>query len=341
MDIALYISELLRDHNEISLSGIGTFCKKRISAKYDRTTGILYPPSEEISFKTGDSNNSELVRYVSAVKNISDAGARYFINKFVDHIRQSLASEGQADLSPLGILHNQNGHLYMSPLNTEASRFGLSPVQDTAFSPPARKIQESLAIPVSPSPTEFAEAERPARSNSLGQAILVILILIIGTGGLAYVFYPELFDLKTDRPLQVNKQPAKVIAPPVQQDTLQNKPGNSAPPATAGVTTRTDSVPRPKPAVTTTAPAAPTEKLPKFEVIGASFGLRSEAEDYIKVMKNKGIRASIYEDTRKPRFKISLGSYTTYEEANLEKRKVQNSFNREAWILTVKDKVKQ
>lgn len=340
MDIALYISELLRDHNEISLSGIGTFCKKRISAKYDRATGILYPPSEEISFKTGDSNNSELVRYVSAVKNISDAGARYFINKFVDHIRQSLASEGQADLSPLGILHNQNGHLSMSPLSTEASSFGLSPVQDTAFSPPARKMADSQTIPVSP-PAEFAEEEKPARSNSLGQAILVILILIIGTGGLAYVFYPELFDLKTDRPLQVNEQPAKVTAPPVQQDTLQNHPQTSALPATTGVTKRTDSVPRPKPAVTTTAPVAPTEKLPKFEVIGASFGLRSEAEDYIKVMKNRGIRASIYEDTRKPRFKISLGSYTTYEEANLEKRKVQNTFNREAWILTVKDKVKQ
>ncbi|WP_374164577.1 SPOR domain-containing protein [Arcticibacter sp. MXS-1] len=349
MDIALYISELLRDHNEISLSGIGTFSKRRISARYDRESGIFYPPAEEIIFKTGDNGGNELVRYVSTVKKISDASARYFINKFSEHVTQMLESEKKADLSPVGTLQSNSGHIYMLPTTVPASKYGLSPIKDPAFNAASRRVNEQAALAAAytkDTPVPDFEPAPEKSSRSMWQAVAMISALILLAASLTYVFYPEVFNLAADRPLMVNEKPQPVqrIASLDDQhkdstgvkDTLHEEVSAGTTASRPADTVQKRVAPAPvkeAAAATSQRPAA----APRFEVIGASLALRSEAENYLKVMKSRGIKASIYEDTRKPRYKISLGSYQTYEEANQEKRKVQNSFNKEAWILTVKE----
>ncbi|MGX5691258.1 HU domain-containing protein [Arcticibacter tournemirensis] len=334
MDIALYISELLKDHNEIGLPGIGTFYKKKISARYDRENGILYPPAEEIAFKAVESVNGELIRYVSFAKKISEASSRYFINKFTDSIRHSLETDGSANLSPIGTLHTAHGHLSMKPTLMPGEQFGLLPIKDPAFSIIQKRAAQPLPPVNEPILAAPAEADTPANPTNIWQAIGVIAILLLIAGSLTYVFYPQFFNLEADRPLSANKPQAPAAAPALVPDTTSQK--DSIPATNAQSPKVTDSA-----GIKAPAAGKPVEVTPTYEVIGASLALRSEAETYLKVMHNRGVKARIIEDTRKPKFKISLGSYNTYEEANQEKRRIQKSFNPEAWIFTFKDKIKQ
>ncbi len=337
MDIALYISELLKDHIEVNLPGIGTFYRKKISAGYNKEEGIFYPPSEEIMFKASGSAGSELVNYISSVKKISDASARYFVNKFTDNILQSLTSEGKADLSPLGILQRTESGIYMQPAMAAGMQFGLAPLNDPAFIP-VKKTVEFTAPEKKGEIMPAAEtvAAEP-RQKSIWQAILVVVMLLLISGSLVYVFYPEFFNLKTDKPIAVrNAVPSPAVAPAIITDTLTSNT-DSSPVADAKQTLqkRKDSLASKAIAATSLDTAL------KYEVIGASLALRTEAETYLKLMQSRGVKAKIIEDTRKPKYKISLGSYTSYEKASQEKRRIQNSFNKEAWIYTIKDKVKQ
>lgn len=333
MDIALYISELLKDHNEVSLPGIGTFYRRKISAKYSKDNGIFYPPYEEIDFQEGGHAGSELVNYISAVKRISDASARYFVNKFTDTLRQSLNTEGKADLLPVGTLVRSEKGLVLQANAPASTQFGLVPLDDPAFIP-YQRMAGNIHPDTAPGEEVPAGAEEvPQNRNSKWTAVLAISILLLIAGGLAYVFYPEFFNLKTDKPLHLQKPTVPVTIVKKDTDSVRN----------AHDSTRTGAVKQAGQGNDTLANKAPAQlhapdTAPAYEVIGASLALRSEAEAYLKLMQSRGIKAKIIEDTRKPKFKISLGSFTSYEEANQEKRRIQNSFNKEAWIYTLKDK---
>lgn len=327
MDIALYISELLRDHNEVGLPGIGTFYKKRISAGFNREWGLYTPPVEEIAFRSNDSGSPVLVEYISAVKKISKPSARYFINKFSESIKNSLSAEGRADLSPIGILQYSESGVYMLPSVSTPAHFGLPQLKESFWQPGQRIPEVSAEEPDGPAVMEPKEEEANESRGKTWRTVFIATGAFVAVMASIYVFYPDLFNLKTDRPMPVQKTRVPVVArQPLVPDTVKNKD-------TSRVVVK-----KAVPSADTTARATPTIR---YEVIGASLALKTEAEAYLRLMHSKGIKAKIFEDTRKPKFKISLGSYTSYEEANQEKRRIQGSFNKEAWIYTVKDKDKQ
>ncbi len=75
--------------------------------------------------------------------------------------------------------------------------------------------------------------------------------------------------------------------------------------------------------------------LKTYEIIIASFGLKNEAEHAAKAYRKKGIDATVVADTKKPKYKVSIGSFATRTAANKENRRVQQELSKDAWILTV------
>lgn len=340
MDIAAYISELLKDHNEVSLPGIGIFYKKRISAVYDKNSGSFSPPFEELAFKSGDPANSELIDYISAEKKISKASARYFVNKYSESIKQSVASEGQADLSPVGVLfHSENG-LYMKPSLFSPASFGMPPLKDLKYTQPETSRPVQVVTPEEENIAAYNN-DGTAGTSTRWRVVAIVAALLLALAGLAYVFYPEYFNLKSDQPAVNIKQTSPAATTPVIRDTLVK--GDSVSKDSLAAKARKQVAAVKKDTAIQPAPETIKESSsPRFEIIGASFTLKSEAETYIKYMHSKGIKATMLEDTHKPKFKVSLGSYPDYEKANEDKRKIQKSFNSQAWIYTItaKDKVK-
>jgi cell division protein FtsN len=75
-----------------------------------------------------------------------------------------------------------------------------------------------------------------------------------------------------------------------------------------------------------------------YEVVIASFGLKREAEASVRSYRRKGIDARVIVDNKKPKYKISIGSFTTMSAANKENKRIQQGVNKDAWILTVINK---
>lgn len=332
MDIGLYISELLRDSKEIGLPGIGTLSKRRIPASYDTIKGMLNPPLEEIHLVGMDGPDLELVKYISRQKKISEASARYFIAKYADSLLQNLKQDGQAEINGLGTLSMQAGQIVMQPVKFATASFGLASVKDPVLTTtsPEKTGQAVLSEPFPVQP--FVDENGSERSGRTASLLLSILFLVLIAGGLAYIFQPELFNLDTDKPIHQRKTTVNHTSVPVRAHRDSDSLSRATPPVADSNSAKTLPV--------TAAPAAVNQVLPKYEIVGASFNLQKEAEEYVRRLGTKGIKAAIVEDKRKPRFKVSLGSFTVYDEANAAKRKIQENFNKEAWILTINDKEK-
>jgi|GEM_PF-1174285 len=347
MNISLYISELLRDYDEVCLSDIGTFYKERTPASFNEASGVFKAPYDQVRFRSAADGDDVLVPYISQAKKISEASSRYFINKFVNSIQQSLASDNQAELQPIGILKNGHSGLQLIAADSSPAYFGLPAVQDPAYSSRVRTLNSAQVEQAN----QLEVMEQQSESTGTGKTLTIAFIILLIAAGLLYVFQPSLFNLAADKPITERNKPkvetpagkaAPVAAP---AETIKDSSTSGTPaihqdsvktqvrtPATTPVTT---------PAKTPIKATNPAATAPSFEVIGASFALSSEAETYVKLMQSRGIKARVVEDTRKPKYKISLGSFSTFEAANVEKRRVQSTFNKEAWILTVNDKAKK
>lgn len=343
MDIAQYISDLLNEHNEVSLPGIGTFFKRNVSAHYNEDEGLYHPPSRKIDYKAEEGSDSTLVQHIVFSKHISESSAMYFVERFCDNLRKNLDKDSKVNISPLGTLFKKDSGyvLEQSELQSSLEHFGLKPVKEYQFSGDHATIAASPAADL----TEPEAENRP--SSSKGLFIVLGLLLVLGTlTALAYYFYPQYFKNLT---LPGIKAPSKKTAPlPLpQEDSLEESEAladtilkNLEREGLHGaeVEKAPDTL-----NISTTASAADTLKTPAlpsktYEVIVASFGLKKEAENSIKNLRKAGIDAKVVVDTKKPKYKVSIGGFPTMQAADKEKRRIQKGVNKDAWILTVTNK---
>ena len=94
MDIAIYIAEFLRQNDEVSLPGIGTFFKQRINGYFDSKKNTYIPPRQFLAFRISDKENTFLPQYLVKTKNISEATANYFIAKYAEKVKDFIATSG-------------------------------------------------------------------------------------------------------------------------------------------------------------------------------------------------------------------------------------------------------
>ncbi len=312
MNIAQHVLELLKEHKEIALGGTGVFFNVFSSASRD-SNGIFLPPTSYIDFRAEDTSDVVLLNYISNVENVDQGTARQLIDRYSASIQNSLINTGSADIRPLGIL-KADAESYRLMDNASDNRyFGLEPLRDLAFVP----VKEpAIADVVAGDEVNY----EPVVRGRLPWTIIVTALFIIIS--LAYFLYPHLFDLKSDRPIQVVHESKTVAAAPVASiDTSGSD--------TSGVVTAVNEV---------SVDTAPSASEVSYEVIVASFRSETEANSYLAILKQKGKPAKVIANNRKTSFKVSLGSYKNYDKANEAKRIVQQSFNKEAWILTVNNK---
>ena len=133
MDVGSYVSQLLDDLNEVSLRGIGTFHHKYVPAFFDQKQGIFFPPSKKIVFDDSSADISAgLIEKITSERKISEPSARYFAEKYCETIKQSLQIKRYAEISQIGKLRMNEGHLLFEPLSAEkdAFNYGLTPVTE-------------------------------------------------------------------------------------------------------------------------------------------------------------------------------------------------------------------
>ncbi|TAK42753.1 MAG: hypothetical protein EPO28_06820 [Saprospiraceae bacterium] len=161
IDVGLAIQELLFEHSDVLVPGLGGFTSTPQTATADYVQGVVLPPTKKIEFNPNlVMNDGVLVNYIQRQYTITAQEAMLEVDHFVENMTLSLGRREIVNIPKVGRLYKDFEHkIRFIPENTnlDASTFGLPPVQ---FSPVVRERFQ---------PSQFAEKKKPAREATTAQ----------------------------------------------------------------------------------------------------------------------------------------------------------------------------
>jgi cell division protein FtsN len=186
MDLAVYINELLGLEGEVNVPGIGRFVHTRINGYYNEKENKFYPPAHKINFDAEVQPDDRLATFISDKKNISLASSKYFIDKYVNGLKQQIPVQG-VDIAGMGQLYLNGSTIGFRDdshaKETDPAFFGLKPVSvdelvekpSVRYTPPPVSVEEEKKTPsiadqvitdlvhdrIPPPPAKPADIEQP------------------------------------------------------------------------------------------------------------------------------------------------------------------------------------
>jgi nucleoid DNA-binding protein len=354
MDIAPYIADLLSQHDEVNVPSLGTFRKQQKGAFYDPLKQEFFPPSHGLILKETQ-DNAVLASYIREQKNVSTNTANYFIEKFVTQLKADLSAKGQAEIESIGTLkRSKDGTIFIDALNfdSQGNFFGLQPVKELNAAH-AETVDEAVLPPVdhpktqgdSPALTADMQAEELEVSGgkkiSSASKIILIAAFLILAGIITYLVNPALFEgFRQQTNIPKHKVPSKQPVHAPVKKTLADSLAE-ADTIYKELTKQGFEVEKPRDTLVVSTEAqvvSPEPREVSFEIIGAAFARRAEAEAYVKQLQAKGIYARIVENMPGSKLKISLGTFNDEASARQGLIRIKKELNKDAWIARVKPK---
>ncbi|MGZ3766669.1 MAG: HU domain-containing protein [Mucilaginibacter sp.] len=352
MDLAVYISELLGLQGEVNVPGLGRFAQVRVNGYFNEQENKFYPPSHEVNFEPKSDDADDFAKYISDKKNISLASSKYFIDKYVIGVRQQ-ADTQNVEVAGLGHLFADGAVLGFKANNStradDPAFYGFAPVKIDKITerpavtsvPPVREevkepneplpVVEDIPVHQIPEeiivkepdpvedvfiPQEQEEEQQEVFYDEPQQGVnpwVITLLIIIGvilaaTG--VYIYKPAVFDRflnKKTVPVVIKHVDSTVVKP---DTTIKSAPKQDT--AAKVVTTAQPATSQPPNIIDSTKT--------RFEVMGGSFETRKTADLAIKNYKSLGIDAKVVTDAPGRRIKLTLGTYSTEQEAENAKQ---------------------
>jgi len=307
MNIADYLSELLAQHDEVSVPGLGYFVRARVNAYYNEKEAKFYPPYHQVKFVAQQRDDDTFALYIAEKKNISLASSKYFSEKFVSKLKED-AMRGKYLFSDLGLFYTDQDQLVFKPnekIPADPAFYGYPPIDvsksgQPPFIEPAKPvIDKPVSTPVVvikppvqiiPQQGQYFEEEETEYKRPVNMWLIVLLsiaaiaLAIFGV----YEFSPHVFDKIIGK---------KVIVVPIKRNEI-----------------KVDTVQKAAPVIT----VVDTAKLVHFEIIAAKFPKwrKERADAAVARYKSMGLDAKISTDDPGPFLKISVGTYFTPNEAD-------------------------
>lgn len=126
------IAELILDHDEVSLPGIGTFIAEYTGASFSDKGFTINPPYRKLSFRSREKSSDLLVDFYSSSNGIEKSEARKVITSFVSEMKDILLKKKVMVFPGLGRLRaTKENILFFVPdeeLDIYPEGFGLTPV---------------------------------------------------------------------------------------------------------------------------------------------------------------------------------------------------------------------
>lgn len=339
MDIALYIADLLQQHDEVCVSGLGTFYRTPVRGYFKKETGEFYPPSSKLAFRNGFSEDTRLAEYISKVKNISLPSSAYFVEKFVGQVQQELNEKGSASLGTLGVLSGTPGDYTLAAnpdIRLGLEHYGLPPVKEYskgAFVPPPAG-QQYVEPAAPPSEPEIVPEERKRAGAGLIITGIIVLLLLAVTG--LHLWKPELI-----RDLIGRIRRETPVTPPAPAKVLKTE-ADSLAAADSIVTALKEQgfqVDSARDTVDVTVRAQPVQPAVTYEIIAASLNRRSDAEKIASAFRARGVDARIIlaKDKKRNNILISLASLPDKAAAQKELMRIKKEIEPGAYIYDLKN----
>jgi|GEM_PF-789346 len=209
MDLAVYINELLGLEGEVNVPGIGHFAHTRINGYYNEKENKFYPPTHKVNFDPETKANDRLATFISDKKNISLASAKYFIDKYVNGLKQQIPAQN-VDIAGLGQLYLNGSTIgFKDNLAKESDPafFGLKPVSVDV-------LVEKPSVRYTPPPP--VKAEEKKEELSIADQVMKELVN-------DRIPPPPPKPVETERPPVVEQQPVAEVPPVVEKPTVIEK----------------------------------------------------------------------------------------------------------------------
>ena len=354
LELGKHIADLLREHNRVSLPGIGAFVGNYQPARLNEDTFELAPPYKEITFSKDETWNDELLeKLVARVEEISDDEAKRMVAEAVAFIVAELNKNESCDLPGFGRLVKEAWRITFEieeGLNLLTDAFGLETISvpipaiqpekkkaetvETAKAAQPKHVQPTVktkAAPVAPKPTNAV------KKKSLFPWIFSSLFLIIVILG-AYLYIDGFFSSNTS----VAIQPTLVVADSIQ--TTTNEPGDTlienytdtieADTSEQKIVAETiDSKTEKRKALYYEEPKSENSGKKTFYIIAGSFNKMENAEKLKQSLIKEGYKPEVL-TVDGPIFRVSMYSYTNKNRAlqELSRLRDQNK-ERNIWLL--------
>jgi nucleoid DNA-binding protein len=363
MNLADYVSELLAQHDEVSMPGLGYFAWSRINGYYNDEEAKFCPPRHEVAYVPELKDDDLLAQYVADKKKISLATSKYFAEKFVSDLREK-AESGDFIFSNLGLFHTEQGQLIFYPNKSlpDNSFYGYTSVtlnklkikepeykeptpvepviSDVIIPEPVAaesvyadtSMQAALATPIAEATTEpeiiNEEEEVTEKRRTPVWLVLLIIVGIIALSILgAYLINPSIFNKLTET--NNTKQASKVqpVVPVTKPDTDSVKTD----------TAKVKNVVKDSTAKTAVVATIDTLKQYRFQIIIDAEKKLEIANSEIARYKKIGLDVKISTDLPGRRLKLTAGTYFTKKEADsaLTSLKKLHKVSNQSYIIPI------
>ena len=295
MQLSLYISDLLFEHDCVTVPGFGSFLGNYKSAHYDLSQEKFSPPFKQISFNSQiKDNDGILAKYVSKKLDISFDEAIKEIHQTVLSWSIKLKTE-RIVLKNLGEIYFNSDHKMVfvpdSSVNHLKDSFGLSPIF-------VRQIKDK-------STRDVVGLEKKKPIKSFYKTAAVWTLLIIGLGAALYINQRNNF---IEKQIALEEEYRNQTIEEVQKAVFNF---GELPPLTINVKV----------------------KKKKYFIIAGAFRISQNAKNLVSNLKRKGYDATILGLNDKGLSPVSFSSFTNRKKAVAQLRIIQRKENKDAWIF--------
>jgi hypothetical protein len=355
MRLEAFISELLYEHDCVVLPDFGGLVANYRSARLNRKSHVIAPPSKHVGFNRNLRNNDGLlINHVAGTMNISFSEAQKLVNQVIGSYEQKLAADGRLVLDGIGLFFKDRGdQLQFIPDEQEnylLSSYGLTPVQ--------LKFVEEEVGHTSENETPVIQLA-PVKRTHRGLRIAAVLAIPLAIGGLILIGKNlpgnERFNLASLNPFQryevIANYSAKVNMPSdAPQMIIQNPLAKWAAgdegtvkfdfvncePSVDGIVVIRNEIVAPPESTRVEPEANPvrqelkTTAARRYAVIGGAFGVPENAENFLQKLRNDGFDAAIA-GKKDGLTLVAYGFYASRKEAQQAMNNIRSGGG-SAWI---------
>ena len=301
MQLSKLVSELLVEHDCVTVPGLGSFLGNFKSAHYDLENEKFYPPSKQISFNSQiKANDGLLAKHMSEKSNTEYDLSLKEIHQEVIKITLSLKKQS-VELKDIGELNlNKEGNIVFTPSlakNFLKDSFGLSPIYIKELSKEEGFNKKEIS---------FKPKVRSIKKSKFYQSAAVWACLIFGASSIYYNINNDLLEQK----LAYEQNLRNESFSKVQKAVFDL---GSLPSLTINV----------------------NRKASKFYIIAGAFRVSKNAENLVATLKEKGYDSKVLPLNEKGLNPVAFEGFSNRVEAVKGLRSIQKKENKDAWLLDI------
>ena len=301
MQLSKLISELLIEHDCVTVPGLGSFLGNFKSAHYDLENEKFYPPSKQISFNSQiKANDGLLAKHMSEKSNNEYDLSLKEIHQEVIKITLSLKKQS-VELKDIGELNlNKEGNIVFTPSlakNFLKDSFGLSPIYIKELSKEEGFNKKEIS---------FKPKVRSIKKSKFYQSAAVWACLIFGASSIYYNINNDLLEQK----LAYEQNLRNESFSKVQKAVFDL---GSLPSLTINV----------------------NRKASQFYIIAGAFRVSKNAENLVATLKEKGYDSKVLPLNEKGLNPVAFEGFSNRVEAVKGLRSIQKKENKDAWLLDI------